>query len=286
MKLALLQHDIVWEDPQANFTHLQPLIAEAAGKGAQLVLLCEMFSYGFSMDTRKIAEPSGGVSAQFLVEQASQNGVWIGGSLPELAGGDAPIQPTDQGARPKNTFVLASPDGRLSRYAKIHPFGYGGETDHYKAGADLMTTQVSDLSVSLSVCYDLRFSYLYWRQAKETDLFVIVANWPAKRRYHWRSLLVARAIENQTWVAGVNRVGSGGGIDYCGDSLVINPQGEIVADGDISNTPNPEMTIYADIDPDITAQTRRQFPFLADRLANFGNSLTFEDKTASDIGLA
>jgi len=264
MKLALLQHDIAWEDPEANFSHLAPLIADAARNGAQLVLLCEMFSYGFSMDTSKIAEPPGGPSTQFLASQAHQHGLWIGGSLPEL---------THDSPRPKNTLTVAGPDGSLSRYAKIHPFSYGGEDAHYSAGSKLANLQVDGLSISLSVCYDLRFAYLYWHLAETTDLFVVVANWPAKRRQHWRSLLIARAIENQTWVAGVNRVGSGGGIAYSGDSLVVNPLGEIEADGDTAGDQNPEMALYADIDHDKTAQTRQRFPFLEDRLPNFGSGL-------------
>lgn len=286
MQLALIQHDIVWEDPQANFDRLEPKIAQAAQDGAELVLLSEMFSCGFSMDTAKIAEPPDGPSTQFLLSMAAQHNVCVGGSLPLL--GSAGDQAS--GDRPHNTLTLAMPDQTLHRYAKIHPFSYGQEDDHYRAGTQLATARVGGVSLGLSVCYDLRFAYLYWHLAKQADLLVVVANWPAKRRHHWRSLLVARAIENQVWVAGVNRVGSGGGIDYCGDSLVVNPLGEIVADGEVDRgsdmvarvtvalkptiTASSEMTLLAEIDPGLVAQTRERFPFMRDRLADFGAGLS------------
>lgn len=286
MQLALIQHDIIWEDPQANFDRLEPMIAKAAQDGAELVLLSEMFACGFSMDTAKVAEPPDGPSTQFLLSMAAQHNVCVGGSLPLLgSAGDRPA-----GDRPHNALTLAMPDQSLHRYAKIHPFSYGQEDDHYRAGTQLATARVSDVSLGLSVCYDLRFAYLYWHLAKQADLLVVVANWPAKRRHHWRSLLVARAIENQAWVAGVNRVGSGGGIDYCGDSMVVNPLGEIVADGEASRTSsmvarvtmalkpamtaNPEMTLLAEIDPQLVAQTRERFPFMRDRLTDFGGELS------------
>ena len=292
MKLALIQHDIVWEDPQANFAHLEELLAEAAQTGAQLVLLCEMFSYGFSMDTAKVAEPPGGPSTEFLVAQARKHSFWVGGSLPELAAG-SPADALPANTLPTNTLIMAAPDGSLTRYAKIHPFSYGGEADHYRPGDKLASLQVggpssnlnsptpteanpNSLSVGLSVCYDLRFPYLYWHLAPTTDLFVVVANWPAKRRHHWRSLLVARAIENQAWVAGVNRVGSGDGIDYAGDSLIVNPLGEIVADGDTTGCQpgdSPEMILTAEVTTETSEQTRKRFPFLLDRLPDFGSEL-------------
>lgn len=291
MQLALVQHDIVWEDPQANFDRLEPKIAQAAQDGAELVLLSEMFSCGFSMDTAKVAEQPDGPSTQFLLSMAAQHNVCVGGSLPLLGSASNQASADQANAdRPHNALTLAMPDQSLHRYAKIHPFSYGQEDDHYRAGTQLATARVGGVSLGLSVCYDLRFAYLYWHLARQADLLVVVANWPAKRRHHWRSLLVARAIENQVWVAGVNRVGSGGGIDYCGDSLVVNPLGEIVADGEVDRgsdmvarvtvalkpaiTVNPEMTLLAEIDPDLVAQTRERFPFMRDRLTDFGAGLS------------
>lgn len=250
MRVAVIQHDIVWADRDANFARLRPLVAEAAGNGARLVLLSEMFSTGFVVDRDDIGEPTDGPSSTFLAETASALGVWVGGSCPET-------RPDDP--RPFNSFVLASPAGELHRYAKIHPFTYGGEHRHFRAGTEHVTVQVDDLRVSMFVCYDLRFADEFWGLAGSTDLYLVPANWPASRREHWMALLRARAIENQAWVMGANRVGVGGGLDYCGDSRVVDPLGnETVAD-------DGECITYADITPGSVSDVRARFPFLQDR---------------------
>ena len=304
MKLAAIQHDIFWEQPERNFAHLSGLIFEAVGAGARLVVLAEMFSYGFSMNVSQIAEPSDGPSTQFLADHATKHSIWLGGTIPVRVE-DARMLPETPRAR--NTFVLAAPDGSTFSYAKIHPFTYGGENEHYEGGDSLTQVQVEDIRVSLAVCYDLRFPYVFWPLAETTDLYLVPANWPAKRRHHWQSLLVARAIENQAYVAGINRVGTGGGIRYSGDSAVISPLGETLASGaieaqmssasqentlsnhnsrteisalaaeadfpeavpalaDETATLNPSETILtAEIDPQAVASARSRFPFLQDR---------------------
>jgi predicted amidohydrolase len=252
VKVAAVQHDIVWEDPTATFERLAPLVAGAADGGARLVVLTEMYSTGFSMDAARIAEPVDGPSTQFLVEQARAHGVWVCGSLPERRDADE---------RPFNRLVLAAPDGTVHRYAKIHPFSYGREHEHYAAGDRALTVDVEGVRVTPFVCYDLRFAYAFWEAAAGTDCFVVVANWPASRRVHWQVLLRARAIENQAYVVGANRVGRGGGLDYAGDSCVVDPMGEMLA-----TASGIETTLIADVDPSVVAATRAKFPFLADRL--------------------
>jgi predicted amidohydrolase len=251
MRVAAIQHDILWEDPPATCARIAPMIEHAANDGAHLVVLTEMFSTGFSMDTEKIAEPVDGPSTRFLVEQAQQHGVWVCGSLPERPEGQA---------LPYNQLVLAEPDGTTHRYAKIHPFSYAREQERFAAGQEHVTVDVEGVRVSLFVCYDLRFADEFWALAHDTDCYVVVANWPESRREHWRALLVARAIENQSYVVGVNRVGSGGGLDYVGDSRIIDPLGEVLAEAT-----GDEVVLLADVEPERVTEVRTKFPFLADR---------------------
>jgi predicted amidohydrolase len=256
VRVAAVQHDIVWEDPDANFARLAPLVADAAAEGARLVVLTEMYSTGFSPDTDKIAEPESGPSTRFLAEQATAQGVWVCGSVPERARG---------ATLPTNTLVLAGPGGELHRYHKIHPFTYAREHERFSAGEARVTVDVDGVRVSLFVCYDLRFADEFWALAHDTDCYVVVANWPAPRRDHWRTLLRARAIENQSYVVGVNRAGSGGGLDYAGDSAIIGPFGEELAVAPDAGPIGEELTVAADVDPARVITTRAKYPFLQDR---------------------
>ncbi len=256
LRVAAVQHDIVWNDRDANCARLAPMITHAVGAGASLVVLTETFSVGFGFDAPDFTtEPEGGPSSQFLSTQARQHGVWVGGSCPEIRS-DAPAD--DQ--RPSNSFVLAAPDGTQHRYRKIHPFSFAGEDRFVRPGDELVTVDVDGVRVSMFVCYDLRFADEFWGLAPGTDLYVVPANWPAARRAHWTSLLRARAIENQAYVVGVNRVGSGGGIEYVGDSQIIDPLGELLATGS-----RAETIVLADVSTDHVASVRDRFRFLADR---------------------
>jgi len=249
--VAGIQHDVVWEKPAENFERLAPLIARAARDGARFVVLTEMYATGFSMKTDNIAEPFDGPSARFLAEQALENGVWLCGSVPER---------DDAAGNPFNRLVLAAPDATLRRYAKIHPFSYGREHEHYRAGSEFLTVDIEGVRCTFFVCYDLRFADEFWPLAAQTDCYVVPANWPASRREHWITLLRARAIENQAYVVGVNRVGDGGRLHYCGDSMIIDPFGEIVAEAAAE-----EAIIAADVDPGRVRAVRAEYPFLQDR---------------------
>jgi predicted amidohydrolase len=250
--VAAIQCDIAWEDRAANLTALAPQVAAAVDAGAGVVLLPEMFAVGFSMATHRTAEAPDGPTTAWLLGQAAGTGAWVGGSVPvRRTGAD----------RPRNTFVLAGPGGELHRYDKRHPFSYAGELEHFEAGDDVVTVDVAGLRLSLAVCYDLRFADQFWHQAEATDCYAVVANWPRPRAHHWRALLLARAIENQAYVVGVNRVGvDGSGLDHAGGSLVVGPMGEVLADaGEAAGT------IAADLDPGEVAAVRSRFPFLPDR---------------------
>jgi predicted amidohydrolase len=251
MKVAAIQHDIVWEQPVDNHARLAPRIADAAASGARLIALTEMYATGFSMAGERIAEAVDGPSARFLAEQATATGAWVCGSIPTRDGKGLPT----------NRFVLVSPDGMHHVYDKLHPFSYAGEHEHYRSGNNTITVDVEGVRVTPFVCYDLRFADDFWEEAATTDLFVVVANWPAARRAHWQTLLRARAIENQAYVLGVNRVGTGDGVDYRGDSTIIDPFGEVLAVAE----PDVEQTISADVDPARVTEVRERYPFLRDR---------------------
>jgi predicted amidohydrolase len=249
MRIAAVQHDIVWEDRDANFDRLAPQVARAVGAGAELVLLTETFSTGFSM-TPGIGEPEGGPSSQFLAAQAAEHGVWVAGTCPEID--------TD-GELPYNSFVLAGPDGTAHRYRKLHPFA--SERDRFRSGEGPVTVQVGDLRVTPFICYDLRFADVFWQTGPGTDVFLVPANWPGARRHHWTTLLQARAIENQAYVVGGNRVGTAGdGTEHTGDSRIISPMGELLA-----TASGVETIVLADVDPAEVAATRDRFQFLKDR---------------------
>jgi len=244
VKIAAVQHDIVWEDREANFARLAPQVARAVGAGAELVLLTETFSTGFSM-TPGIGEPEGGPSAQFLAGQAAAHGVWVAGTCPE----------TDRdGELPYNSFVLAAPDGSTHRYRKLHPFAT--ERDRFRSGEGPLTVQVANLRVTPFICYDLRFANVFWQTGPDTDVFLVPANWPSPRRHHWTTLLQARA-----YVVGCNRVGTAGdGTEHGGDSRIVSPMGELLA-----TASGVETIVLADVDPAQVAATRDRFQFLRDR---------------------
>ena len=249
MRVALLQTDIAWEDVAENHRRAARLLARAKEGGATLAVLPEMFSTGFSMDAGRIAQPPGGPSESFLREQARALGLWILASVPEQG------EPA-----PRNMALLVSPEGTVVRDAKIHPFSFAGEDRVYSAGDRVLTAEVDGVRVTPLVCYDLRFPEPFRAAADDTDLFVVVANWTDQRREHWRTLLRARAIENQAYVVGVNRAGEGNGLHYSGDSAAVAPLGETLAEAGPG-----EQVLFADVDPAVVAKLRERFPALQDR---------------------
>jgi predicted amidohydrolase len=251
MKIALIQHDIHWEDAAATRERVRPLLERAVADGAELVVLPEMFAVGFSMDADRIVEPEDGPTRVWLGEAATALGVHL------LAG-----VPTARAGQPENHALLVAPGGAVTgRYAKIHPFTFADEHRHYRAGDAPATVPLGEFTLGLTVCYDLRFPELYRRLAADgADVLVVIANWPRARVHHWSALLRARAIENTAYVIGVNRTGSGGGLDYPGASALIDPAGEVLAEGD-----DRERILSGEIDPARIRGVRERFPFLADR---------------------
>ena len=183
---------------------------------------------------------------------ARTHGIWIAGSCLEKSANDD--------ARMVNSLIVVSPAGDAQRYHKIHPFTFGGEAKHVQPGEQLVTIDIEGVRISLFVCYDLRFADEFWQLAPSTDLYIVPANWPSKRQTHWGALLRARAIENQAYVIGCNRVGVGPAGEYMGESMIIDPWGATLAMGGAS-----AEVVFADIEPGIVSETRAKFPFIDDR---------------------
>ena len=252
MNVIALQYDIAWEDKPANFAKIRKLLSEIVPAKGSLVALPEMFATGFSMKADTIAEEYGGPTEQFLADTAREFGVGL------LAG--AAMRGRD--GRARNKALVFSPAGELLVfYAKMQPFTPGGEPEHYQAGQKPVAFRWEDCTVSPFICYDLRFPEVFRAAAAahRPELFVLIANWPEKRIQHWVRLLHARAIENQAYVVGVNRLGSDPYYTYPGRSLVIDPQGEILADAG-----GREGLIRAQLDLAALRKYREGLPFLDD----------------------
>lgn len=246
MKISLLQCDIVWQNPEANLRRIDETINRLPQ--TDLIVLPEMFSTGFVLDPRDIAEPTEGPSLQYMITKAADRRCAIAGSLATEADG-----------RYVNRFYFVKPDGHVVFYDKHHLFSYSGEDKHYVAGTQRVVTTFRGVRIRLLVCYDLRFP-LWCRNTGDYDLALFVASWPQSRIDTWDTLLKARAIENQCYVAGVNRIGTDPMSYYCGSSAIIGPCGEVVA----GCGRDVESATTADIYIDKLMAFRDKFPVLKD----------------------
>ncbi len=218
LRLALVQTDLAWHDAQANRARFAALLERA--RGADLVILPEMFTTGFSMESAALAEPEEGATQAWLREQAER--------LQAVVTGTLIVQAADGSYR--NRLLWAQPDGQVRHYDKRHLFRMAGEHEHFAAGTEQALFEVKGWRVRPLICYDLRFP-VWSRDPQGTDLLLYTANWPAARRNAWNRLLPARAIENLCYVAAVNRVGTDGhGYPYSGDSQVLDFIGDSLLD--------------------------------------------------------
>lgn len=218
LRLALVQTDLAWHDAQANRARFAQLLDQA--RGADLIILPEMFTTGFSMESSALAEPEEGATQVWLREQAER--------LKAVVTGTLIVQAADGSYR--NRLLWAQPDGQVLHYDKRHLFRMAGEHEHFTAGDKQVLFEVKGWRVRPLICYDLRFP-VWSRDPESTDLLFYTANWPAARRNAWNRLLPARAIENLCYVAGINRVGvDGQGYPYSGDSQVLDFLGDSLLD--------------------------------------------------------
>jgi predicted amidohydrolase len=251
MNVHLVQFDIAWEDRAANHAKVASMLEETRPVAGSLIVLPEMFSTGFSMRLEVTAQKHDREDETFLAALARKHRSWvIGGVVSEINHGKA-----------RNEAVAFGPDGALlARYVKMQPFMLGGEGQVHEAGEAVTTFDWQGFSVSPLVCYDLRFPE-HFRSAAQlgANLMVVIASWPVKRYHHWLTLLQARAIENLSYVIGVNRTGSDPDLHYNGRSVVVSPHGHIIADAG-----EGERVVTADIRVSEVESWRAQFPALQD----------------------
>jgi len=254
MKLYCVQHHIAWENKRENFARVEALLIMTKPEAGSLVLLPEMFATGFSMNATAIAEDPGGETEQFLAAKAKQFKVFL------LGGGVGRQSKGKSG----NQCVVFSPDGaEIARYSKMQTFTPGGESDNYQAGKEMVSFPWQGFVVAPFICYDLRFPEHFRVAARRgAQLITVIASWPVARIQHWVTLLQARAIENQAYVAGANRCGTDPKFTYTGRSLIVSPKGDILADAG-----NGETVISADLSLDDLLAYRKDLPFLADMRA-------------------
>ena len=216
LRITTVQSELAWEDIQSNLDMFTAKLAGLSGQ-TDVIVLPEMFTTGFSMNAARLAETMNGRTLSWLAEQARLAGAVVTGSFI-----------VQESSRYFNRLVWMRPDGSFEQYDKRHLFTPAGEHEIYTAGQKRLVTEWLGWKICPLICYDLRFP-VWSRNVEGYDLLLYVANWPERRNQHWKSLLVARAIENQSYVVGVNRCGKDGlGLCYTGDTTVVDFGGEVL----------------------------------------------------------
>lgn len=244
MRVTIIQSGLEWENPNANKINFERKIKEVA-HNSDLILLPEMFTTGFSMNPQGFADLYPGETSTWMSKMATENSIALTGSY--IA---------KENSNYFNRMIFAYPNGDIVYYDKRHLFRMAGEDKNYSAGNKRVVVNYMGWRILLLVCYDLRFP-VWSRNRNDYDLMLLVANFPERRRYAWNSLLVARAIENQCYLAACNRVGAdGNGVNHSGDSQIIDPLGQPIA---IAN-PNRDEIITATLSLDNLKKIRDRFP--------------------------
>lgn len=255
IKAALAQTQIVWEDQGRNYEIAGKRIEEAVSQKAEAIFFPEMSFTGFSMNTDATKESDERtiqrMSALARQYQISIGFGWVKNCI-AICG------------KCENHYTVVDSAGTvLSDYAKLHPFSYSGEDFKFQGGSALTRFALKGIPCSSFICYDLRFPEIFQAVSKNVHMIIVPANWPAKRREHWKALLRARAIENQVYILAVNCVGEIGGVSYMGDSCIIDPDGDVRAE--LSGT---EGMMVLELTDDVE-QFRGEFPVKRDRRESF-----------------
>ncbi|MBS1636204.1 MAG: amidohydrolase [Bacteroidetes bacterium] len=250
LRVTIVQTTLAWQDVRANLEHFSQRLA-AIQEPTDLIVLPEMFTTGFTMTPESSAEIHGGPGLQWMLGKAKEKQCVVTGSIA-----------VKDGAQFYNRLYWAKPDGSYEYYDKRHLFRMAHEQEHYTAGTGKQVFEWKGWKICPLVCYDLRFPV--WSRnsaANPYDLLIYVANWPEVRSYPWKQLLIARAIENQAFVIGVNRIGAdGNNIAHAGDSAVINPRGEHMSD----LKPHEDAVKTIEIHKSYLDEFRKVFPVMLD----------------------
>lgn len=270
MQVAAVQYDIAWEDKATNHAIIERMLREAEVEPGTFVLLPELGDTGFSFNLDRIVDD---VTLEWGRSLARRLGIW-------LQPGFARRGPEGRG---RNCAAIISPRGEvLAIYEKVHPFSYGKESQHYSGGQVLVVRDCGEARVCPLICYDLRFPEV-WRVAARhgAEVFTIGASWPDARQAHWRALLIARAIENQAFVVGLNRVGSDPHLTYAGGSIIISPHGQVLAEAG-----REPAVLRATLKLEMLRDWRKAFPALADAraelLGSFPVDSSIEEESAAE----
>lgn len=248
MHVAAVQFDIVWEDKPANHRIIESMLDAAPPPAGAFVLLPELGDTGFSFNLDTIVDDQ---TLSWACDLARERTYWVqAGFARRAADGTG-----------RNCAAIIDPEGQVRGiYEKLHPFSFGRESEHYTGGDTILVEQCGDAVVAPMICYDLRFPEL-WRLAAlaGAEIYSIGASWPDARQAHWRALAIARAIENQAYVVAVNRIGSDPALSYAGGSIIVSPQGTVLAEASCDQT-----VLHAELDVTALRHWRREFPALRD----------------------
>jgi omega-amidase len=248
MKISIIQSDIIWENRFSNFENLEKLISPLFNK-IDIIVLPEMFNTGFSMNPEKLSEPPQGETFEWMKDLAQKGNFGLCGSYM-----------VKENMSFFNRWLFVTPGKESWKYDKRHLFSMGGEDKMFSSGRNRLILSFRGVRISAGICYDLRFP-VWSRNRNDYDLLIYSANWPEARKEVWNILLKARAIENQCYVAGANRIGTDGkGIKYCGESIIIDPGGKIIT----TSHKNKEESISGEISMAELSDFRKKFPVFKD----------------------
>ena len=261
MIIAIAQIDITWEESNENMKTVEDFVKKASKNEVELILFPEMALTGFTMDINKLLLSEHEIIS-WIKKIAINNNINIGIGFA--------IKVDEKG---KNKYVVVSKEGKvLTRYTKIHPFSYSGEDKKYYSGDEICICKIKEFNITPFICYDLRFPEIFQLASKEAQIITVAASWPKSREQHWITLLKARAIENQCYVIGINRVGSGDGVNYNGASIFVNPSGEI-----LNEINSEEMLIIKDLKIEKIIEVKDSFDIKKDRREELYRQLTIDN---------